>query len=97
MANDNLNLSRGGPIKISVQEISAITGFTVTMIQQGLRQGKLPFGEALPPDVGSTQWRYICVRPAFWHWVDYGDTSVVNEIHIQREDFDTLARAIVAR
>jgi hypothetical protein len=79
---------------ISPEEIARRLNRGTEQIQAALRNGEFPeFGKAIKGD--KNRWSYICSRAAFEHWMAYGGAKIVQEIHIRREDFETLAKTIL--
>jgi hypothetical protein len=80
---------------ITPAEIAKRLNRGTDQIQAALRNGEFPeFGKAIKGDGG--RWAYICSRAAFENWMAHGAAKIVQEIHIAKEDFETLAKAILA-
>jgi hypothetical protein len=81
---------------ISPEEIAKRLNRGTEQIQAALRNGELTeFGKAVRGDGG--RWAYICSRAAFENWMAHGSAKITQEIHIGREDFETLAKAILVK
>jgi hypothetical protein len=79
---------------ISPDEIARRLNRGTDQIQAALRNGEFPeFGKAIKGD--GKRWSYICSRAAFEAWMAHGSAKIVQEIHIRREDFETLAKVIL--
>lgn len=79
---------------IPVEEVAKRLGRNVDTIRAGLRQGVFPFGKAYQTTNG--QWVFVCSRQAFEHFMQYGEQPLHQYIVIRQEDFDTLAKTIIA-
>lgn len=80
---------------MSVEELAPLLGRKPDTIRAMIKQNIFPFARCFTGANGGNQ--YLIMRPAFDHWAQYGDTTVVNDVRVTRDDFDTLAKAIVAR
>jgi hypothetical protein len=79
---------------ISPEEIAKRLNRGTDCIQRALRNGEFPeFGKAIKNN--GNGYTYICPRAAFENWMAHGSAKIVQEIHIAREDFETLAKAIL--
>ena len=81
------------PETVPLTEIAKRLGRTVTTIQAGLKQGRLPFGTAFPADGG--KWCYIVPRAAFELFMNTGMQSQITQVVVNREDLPNLAKVII--
>ncbi len=80
---------------IPLTEVAKRLGRTVTTIQSGLKQGRLPFGTAFQIDGG--KWRYIVSRAAFETFMRQGVQPQVTQVVVSEEALPELARVIISR
>ena len=80
---------------IKVEEVAKRLNRSLEAIKCWIRSGECPFASTIRMDSG--QCSYIIPRLAFENWMAQGNAKIVQQVVIGREEFDTFARAIIAR
>lgn len=80
---------------IQLTEVAKRLGRTVTTIQAGLKQGRLPFGTAFQADGGS--WCYIVPRAAFERFMACGAQPQITQVVVSEEALPDLASVIMRK
>ena len=80
---------------IPIEEVAKRLGRSIETVKAGLKQGTYPFGLAVVTEQG--QHTYQIPRLAFENWMKFGNQQILQQVVIGREDFDTLAKVIIAR
>jgi len=81
---------------ISASEAAKILGKKTADICRWIKKGKVTWGFVDEKD-GAINNTYVIFKPAMLHWVNYGNTEIVNNIHITEEEFDKLGKMIITR